>query len=65
MGEVEGDSGGEDEEVGVEGGSVDWIEEAEVREDRVGERLQESEEWESRGWSASVVVDDDGDDGGD
>ena len=38
VGEVEGDSEGA-EEGGVEGGGVDWIEEAEVREDSVGERV--------------------------
>ena len=38
MGEVEGDNRGE-EKVGVEGGGVDWIEEAEVKELRVGERV--------------------------
>jgi len=38
VGKVEGESGGE-EEFGVEGGGVDWIEEVEVREVRVEERV--------------------------
>ena len=38
-GEAEGDSRREEEEVGVEGGGVDWIEDVEVREDSVGERV--------------------------